>query len=345
MNADSDRAPVVAKLVKGLRFAGGRLRRLRADPHSFYSECTDLDLAHWSEEKFPGVLYGEPVSQLMRQLVLGGAPAMVGRLGSTELATMSSALTPLNPKTAWKLATGSVLVRDIGIHPGLVGSLAKLSGFFPATVSHCRQFVALMQEDLKQVDVLGTWCKQEALFADQLPPGAQRVRFRDLEPYMHQRPWSAALAGKRVLVIHPFAEAIQRQFSLKRAQLFPGSEVLPSFELITIKAVQSIANNECGFPDWFAALNDMKRQMEANRFDVAIIGCGAYGFPLAAHAKRIGKIGIHLGGQTQLLFGIKGKRWETGHDKIKALFNEHWIYPDEADRPRNFTAVEGGAYW
>ena len=45
-------------------------------------------------------------------------------------------------------------------------------------------------------------------------------------------------------------------------------------------------------------------------FDVAIIGCGAYGFPLAAKLKQAGKQAIHLAGATQLLFGIKGKRWE-----------------------------------
>lgn len=34
--------------------------------------------------------------------------------------------------------------------------------------------------------------------------------------------------------------------------------------------------------------------MDAYDYDVAIIGCGAYGMHLAAHAKRKGKIAIHL---------------------------------------------------
>ena len=41
-------------------------------------------------------------------------------------------------------------------------------------------------------------------------------------------------------------------------------------------------------------------------FDVALIGCGAYGFPLAAKLKTAGKQAIHLGGVLQALFGIKG---------------------------------------
>ena len=54
---------------------------------------------------------------------------------------------------------------------------------------------------------------------------------------------------------------------------------------------------------------DVSRSNE-NRFDIAIIGCGAYGLPLAAKLKKEGRQAIHLAGVTQLMFGIKGKRWE-----------------------------------
>jgi hypothetical protein len=43
-------------------------------------------------------------------------------------------------------------------------------------------------------------------------------------------------------------------------------------------------------------------------FDIAIIGCGAYSFPLAANVKRIGKNSVHLGGASQLLFGFSWKK-------------------------------------
>jgi len=79
-------------------------------------------------------------------------------------------------------------------------------------------------------------------------------------------------------------------------------------------------------------------QMTQMEFDVAIIGCGAYGFPLAACAKRLGKQAIHLGGATQLLFGIKGKRWGD-------IGNEHWVHPLPEEHPQGFEKVEGGCYW
>ena len=54
----------------------------------------------------------------------------------------------------------------------------------------------------------------------------------------------------------------------------------------------------------------MKAQIDKEDFDICLIGAGAYGFPLAAYVKRKGKKAVHLGGALQLLFGIKGSRWE-----------------------------------
>ena len=88
----------------------------------------------------------------------------------------------------------------------------------------------------------------------------------------------------------------------------------------------------------------MKKQVDAMDFDIAILGCGAYGLPLAAHIKRIGKKAVHMGGASQILFGIRGKRWED-HPVISKLFNEHWARPDENETPTNSKNVEDGCYW
>ena len=85
----------------------------------------------------------------------------------------------------------------------------------------------------------------------------------------------------------------------------------------------------------------------AKEADVAIIGCGAYGFPLAAKLKQAGKQAIHLAGATQLLFGIKGKRWEenTAFAYVQKFFNDAWVYPSDEDKPKAADKVEGGCYW
>ena len=116
-----------------------------------------------------------------------------------------------------------------------------------------------------------------------------------------------------------------------------------------IKAVQTIAGEKSHFGNWFEALDYMKNEIANRDFDLLIVGCGAYGLPLAAFGKQMGKKAIHLGGGTQLLFGIKGKRWEGryhGDDtRFADLFNEYWTYPSENEKPQNAEKVEGGCYW
>ena len=80
-------------------------------------------------------------------------------------------------------------------------------------------------------------------------------------------------------------------------------------------------------------------------FDVAIIGCGAYGFPLAAEIKRMGKIAIHMGGATQLLFGIRGKRWDDWVGVYKKMVNEYWVRPSEEEKISEGYKIENNFYW
>ncbi len=167
---------------------------------------------------------------------------------------------------------------------------------------------------------------------------------KDLEPYYHNEPWSIALKGKKVLVVYPFEDSIKNQYAIHN-KLFANKDILPDFELITFKPVQSIAGNKPDkFETWFEALEFMKDKISDIDFDIAIIGAGAYGLPLAAHVKRIGKKAIQLGGATQILFGIKGIRWES-IPLISVLFNEHWINPLPAERPDGYKKIENGCYW
>jgi len=82
-------------------------------------------------------------------------------------------------------------------------------------------------------------------------------------------------------------------------------------------------------------------------FEVAVIGAGAYGMFLGAFCKRMGKQALHLGGASQLLFGIKGERWEHQYppEFSARLFNEHWVRPSEAQKPQGVEKVENSCYW
>jgi hypothetical protein len=53
---------------------------------------------------------------------------------------------------------------------------------------------------------------------------------------------------------------------------------------------------------------------------------------------------VHLGGATQILFGVRGRRWDA-HPVIKRFFTDAWIRPLPDERPGGRWRLEGGAYW
>src|SRR5690606_17357822 len=121
------------------------------------------------------------------------------------------------------------------------------------------------------------------------------TEFDNLRIMATQNSWGKALEGKKVLIVHPFEDSIKKQFQY-REKLWENPNILPPFELITYKAVQTIAgNNTHQFKNWFDALELMVTEIAEIDFDIAIVGCGAYGFPLAAQIKKMGKKAFHLG--------------------------------------------------
>jgi hypothetical protein len=165
-----------------------------------------------------------------------------------------------------------------------------------------------------------------------------------LDPLILDNPWTEALTGKKVLVVHPFSESIAMQYN-KRDKLFKDENILPEFELKTVKAVQSVGGKGAPeFKSWFEALDYMKTQISECDFDIALLGCGAYGLPLASYIKDIGKQAIYMGGSLQLMFGIMGKRWEN-QEYVAKHVNEYWVRPSENERPKQRLKVEDGCYW
>ncbi len=84
------------------------------------------------------------------------------------------------------------------------------------------------------------------------------------------------------------------------------------------------------------------KKFQKKDFDIALIGCGAYGFQLASRIKQMRKQAVHMGGSLQTLFGIKGARWDINYAH---MYNESWVYPSEAETPNGYEKVEGGCYW
>jgi len=290
----------------------------------------------------------QQATDIIKDKISHDKPLMIARFGANELNVILNYIY-INKGF---FANFSNLITGIPFFfkykKGVVSNFFDVAGFFPATKDNLDRFAELSLEDLPCIDVLGSWQSHEKFLFHLMSPHIVRVRISDLSPVTNPvHPWTVALQGKKVLVVHPFEETIRQQYN-KRQLLFKNNDLLPEFELKTLKAVQSVAGNgsDTGFKDWFDALDYMKEKISNVDFDIAIIGCGAYGMPLAAHVKRMGKQSFHLGGETQIMFGIKGKRWEQPSYNYQELFyNEHWTRPLQADIPKDINKVEGGCYW
>ena len=284
--------------------------------------------------------YGQPVcwasegNDLVGSTLAAGAPCLIARLGDTELRAMSYFL-------RWR--QGRRL--PLSYRPGLRQAMHNASGFFPADGDSLDRFSITMLDATANTDVMGVWFnRSEARVINAYCPRARLVHVEALLSMLYEKPWSAQLAQKRVLVVHPFARSIESQYHNRRNAIFANPSVLPEFSLSTLVPVQSFAGNACEYSDWFEALSRTCERIGREDFDIALIGAGAYGLPLASFVKNMGRQAVHMGGATQLLFGIKGRRWEQ-YDEIPPFFNDAWVRPLPEEKPPGAHTVDGGAYW
>jgi len=271
----------------------------------------------------------------LKQAIQSGKPFMAGRFGSNELSlTVFSHLRKQN------------LLKDRKKLPHRL--VIENCGFFPASEDAVEQFGDLMIESMKQCDIFCVWYNIcEDYFVQRYGKSDITLIHRKvLDFWNFDQSWTGALKDKKVLVIHPLDELIQKQYE-HRKEIFTNESYLPAFELRTLKAVQTIAGTEDPrFSTWFDALQYMYEEAMKIDFDIALIGCGAYGYPLAAKLKESGKQAVHMGGVIQILFGIRGNRWDNDAEALLMRYvNEAWMKPDVKDIPQNAEQVEGSCYW
>ncbi len=288
----------------------------------------------------------DSTNHLISEMIKSDKPFMIGRLGSVETRFLVNCnlQKKINSDFSGIIKTLQGSINIIWTEEErFLYELCMNAGFFPNDSSLAGTFIDIYNQSIMNLDVLGVWNEMEYQ-VENIPEEVKLCKIRELEPWFHSEPWSYQLKGKKVLLIHPFESSIKSQFLIKD-QIYKNEKILPAFELKTIKAVQTIAGQKSEFETWFDALDFMKDQIIKTDFDIAIIGCGAYGFPLASFVKDLGKQAIHLGGVTQLLFGIKGKRWEEWehYTELRKNNGDNWIFTNEI--PENFKKIEDGCYW
>jgi hypothetical protein len=276
---------------------------------------------------------GEIGNRLIYDMIASNSPTAICRFGGSEFQAITPYLQDkkLNPTDKKWSIISLALHRNCGVFPPTADVISRF----------CNHYLSL----LNHIDLLALWfLKGEGKVINTFASQAKLTTFMALNPNFYTPPWTKALFKKRVLVVHPFAKTIESQYK-RRESIWPTMpDMLPEFQLQTIKVPLSDYIVKSPFKDWFGCLDFLKEEMSKKDFDVAIIGAGVWSIPLAIHAKRLGRIGIITGGGTQILFGIKGKRWDS-NPAYTRYYNEAWCRPAEEETPKECSKIEGGCYW
>lgn len=216
---------------------------------------------------------------------------------------------------------------------------------------------------ISKLDVAVAWNpaspSQELELLNYFSPKSKKVVLRALEPYYSpQNQYTQEMTHGKIAVIGPFAKSIKAQWQ-KMSEIFPtgglaGQMWQPNQEIVTINASYGpyMTSNDIskswepyirnGGPN--AALDYLEKEVLKSNAKYAFVGIGSLSLILVSRLKKHGIVAIHTGGGTQIMFGVKGKRW-AAHNVISKFFNQSWVNPLPEEVPSGASEVEGGCYW
>jgi len=227
-------------------------------------------------------------------------------------------------------------------------ALEMNAGVWPSTPHFLRWWCQFYAGRARKADVMMLWHPaMKACPAIATGPGAQILGgLWGQWPWLWTQPYTRFLANLTVLVIssNSYVRAIAEQYHKRRNRLFPfNPSVLPAFAKLETLAVPNPPWGGARNYTWRDALAGVERKMRATRFDVVLIGAGAYGVPLGATAKEMGKAAIVLGGGLGPLFGLKGKRYDRVIEYPKFFYTDAWV---RTQAPAGFVKnSDNDAYW
>ena len=270
---------------------------------------------------------------------------LIGRNGTIELETLLFRLYGSAPNQPYP----TQITRRLDLHAGI----------WPSTKECVDKWVFAMVESIRLSDVLvAGWyepLKQaEERLLSKTNTLAPRIPLRSLEPYYvaPEKRWTALLAGQRVAIVSSFTESIQEQLD-QRELIWPvATESLLPFnvEWVFVRTgySPSLTKDTAKWPadisSWDVAVTSVVKQVVESKASIALIGCGGLGMVIGAELKKRGIIAIVLGGAIQVLFGIKGMRWQN-HSVISNFWNEAWKWPKVSETPSGASLIEGSCYW
>lgn len=313
--------------------------------HEIAKRYTPLD---WVKSlRVKRLINQENADGFIKCLIENGEPGLVGRLGGTEARFIGEYL-----KLKKLQRFGLPLRLSAFLSPRWKKRKSEVfaqAGFYFEDWVDVDRFCSEYLQALVDTDVLGAWgvafTWPEAIGLNPAKTKVIPVGFTApwVEPYSgNGLPWSQALEGKRVLVVSGFATSIEGQH--KSIEKIFANVNFPNFVLTTVRAPIVTGQKDAGGLHWFELLDRMKNEISKKEFDIALIAAGAFSYPLAAHVKKIGKVGIHCGGGLQIFFGVMGNRWNKSPEVLEYM-NEFWIRPSADERPKTADQVENACYW
>ena len=132
--------------------------------------------------------------------------------------------------------------------------------------------------------------------------------------FIHDEPWTIALADKNILILSPHANAIKQQVETVQLKDIYGIDLFKGCNFTFLEY-----NNK----PTVELQNDISSIIED--FDVALCGCNMYGTALSHYIYKAGKSAIDVGDKLPLYFGLWNPSIMTDYkDALKLYFNEHW---------------------
>lgn len=237
--------------------------------------------------------------------------------------------------------------------------LEKHAGVFPSNESSHRHWIRDTEAAIQNTDLLvAGWfaplAREEKVYLSNLGRNSVFLPLRALEPYYVpiEMMWTRYLQFHKVAVVSSFAETAMKQVSKAKEIWGDRASFLlpPETQFIPIRTGYApiLAKGRAEWPgnpaSWEQSVESVVQQVVDSGAEIVLIGCGGLGMIIGYRLKQLGKVCVVMGGAIQVLFGIKGNRWEN-HTTIGRFWNDAWTYPSEDETPANSDSIEKGCYW
>lgn len=231
-------------------------------------------------------------------------------------------------------------------------------GIFPTDTSFLHDFSQFYTKHIHHIDILGLFqADQEKKIIKENVLNALFIPYQFTEPdrsipASESNCYLRFFEGKKILFISPFADLLKSRankdtfeavwLNIGKKWFWP-SEVnayeIPYSYVTSVNTYKKYKNSMNLFYSICTNIGEMD-------FDMAFIGAGALGLPIASHLKNQGKIAISLGGHLQVLFGVRGSRWSNDEFWTTNYINHHWIeMPKKYHPEKKSILTDNGAYW